>query len=295
MFWGIALKPGASHTLKEGSDLLHVSQACLADAKEGKSQLQVTDNNITYTIAVLEKDKNEMASLDLFFNTVSPATFINKGKSEIHLSGYFEMSNDMESEDGESIDEEVESDIEEEITSAASAKAAIAGLTKKAAAKPVEESEDDEEDEEDDGEEEDEEDEEDEEEGLIEEGSEDEDDEEMEDDEDDEEEDEEDEEDEEEDEEEEEEEVKPTKAANNKRPAATPAKEQPAAKAQKSAEPSADTFAKAIATYLKANGGKQSVSAIGGKVQRPAGVPKLKQFCATRKEFKVAGDVVELA
>jgi hypothetical protein len=126
MFWGIALKPGASHTLPEGSDLLHVSQACLADAKEGKCQLQVTDDNTTYTIAVLEKDKSDMASLDLFFNTAAPPTFINKGKSEIHLSGYFEMANDMGSDD-ESMDEEIESDIEEEaeIDSAAAAKAAI--------------------------------------------------------------------------------------------------------------------------------------------------------------------------
>ena len=276
MFWGIALKPGASHTLPEGSDLLHVSQACLADAKEGKCQLQVTDDNTTYTIAVLEKDKSDMASLDLFFNTAAPPTFINKGKSEIHLSGYFEMANDMGSDD-ESMDEEIESDIEEEaeIDSAAAAKAAIAGITKKAV-KAVEESEDDEEEEDDD------------EEGLIE--GEDEDDEE----EDDEEEDDEEEDDEEEDDEEEEaeeEEVAPK--ANNKRPAQVPAKQQPTEKVQKT-DASAD-FAKAIATFLKSNGGKQSVSAIGGKVARPAGVPKLKQFCATRKEFKVTGDIVQLA
>ena len=80
---------------------------------------------------------------------------------------------------------------------------------------------------------------------------------------------------------------------NNKRPAPA-AKEQPAAKNQKT-DASADTFAKAIAAFLKSNGGKQSVSAIGGKVPRPAGVPKLKQFCASRKEFKVDGDIVHIA
>lgn len=286
MFWGVVLKPGASHTLKEGSDLLHVSQACLADAKEGKCQIQVTDNNVTYTIAVLEKDKNEMASLDLFFNTVSPPTFINKGKTEVHLSGYFEMSNDMESEH-ESLDEEIDSDIEadEDITSAADANAAITGISKKAyiAAEEAEDDEEDDEDmiddeaEEDDEEEDDEEDEDDDEEEEDDEENEEEDDKEDE---------------EEDDEEEEEEEVAPMK--NNKRPAPVAAKEQPAAKAQK-ADPAAETYAKGIIAFLRTNGGKQSVSAIGGKVQKPAGVPKLKQFCVARKEFKVTGDLVELA
>ena len=287
MFWGIALKPGASHTLKEGTDLLHVSQICLSEAKEGKSQLQVTDNNITYTIAVLEKDKSEMASVDLFFNTVSPPTFINKGKSEIHISGYYEMSNEADSDD-ESIEEQEESDMEEEITSAVAAKAAVSAIAKKKAtpAKVAEEDEEEDEDleglvegsedEEDDEEDEDDDEEDDEEEEDGEEEDEEEDDEEEDD----------------EEEEEEEEEVKPK--ANQKRPATAPAKEQPAAKAQKS-DATPDNFAKAIATYLKQNGGKQTVSAIGGKVSRPAGVPKLKQFCATRKEFKVNGDVVELA
>ena len=286
MFWGIVLKPGASHTLTEGSDLLHVSQACLAEAKEGKCHLQVTDNNITYTIAVLEKEKNEMASLDLFFNTVAPPTFINKGKSEIHLSGYFEMSNEMDSED-ESIDEEVESDVEvgEEITSASAAKAAISGIAKKNS-KPVQEEEDEDEEmeEEDDEEVEDEEDE----------DEEDEDDEEGEE-EDDEEDEEDEEDDEEEEEEEEEEEKKEVNTKNNKRPAPAANAQQPAAKNQKTADNSGDSFAKSIVTFLKSNGGKQSVSAIGGKVPRPAGVPKLKQFCASRKEFKVNGDIVQLA
>jgi hypothetical protein len=294
MFWGIVLKAGASHTLPEGSDLLHVSQACLADAKEGKNMLQVTDNNVTYTLAVLEKDKSDMASLDLFFNTAAPPTFINKGKSEIHITGYFEMANGMESEDESMDDEEIESEIEEEeeeINSAAEAKKAIAGISKKAA-KALEESEDEEEgviEEESEDDDEDEEDDEDDEE--------DEDEEDEEDDEDDEEDDDEDEEDDDEDEDEEEEEeeeaVVPTKA-NNKRPAPAQTKQQPAEKVQKT-ENSADSFAKAISTFLKANGGKQTVSAIGGKVSRPQGVPKLKQFCVTRKEFKVTGDLVELA
>ena len=303
MFWGIVIKPGASHTLTEGSELIHVSQACLADAKEGKCQLQVTDNNVTYTIAVLEKDKAEMASLDLFFNTVTPPTFINKGKSEIHLSGYFEMSDEPESEE-DFDDEEIESEIEEEeeIENAAAAKAAIAGLSKKraAAAEIEEESEDDEEgliegseDEEMEDEEEDDEEEDDEEEDDDEEDEEeDEDDEEEDDEEDDEEEDDEEEDDEEEDEEEEEEEEE--EQPKGKRPAPAQPKNQPAPKTPKT-DNGPEVFAKSVVAFLKTKGGKSNISNIGGSVKRPAEVPKLKQFLAARKEFKLNGDNVELA
>jgi len=289
MFWGIVIKPGASVTLSEGSELIHVSQACLAEAKEGKCQLQVTDHNVTYTIAILEKEKNEMTSLDLFFNTVTPPTFINKGKSEIHLSGYFEMSNEPESED-EFDDEEIESEIdeeEEEVVNAAAAKAAIAGLSKKKAAAQVEESEDDEEGliegsdddedmEEDDDEEDDEEDDDEEEDDEEDDGEDDEEDD--------------DEEEDEEDDEEEEEEEQP----KSKRAAPTQAKNQPPAKNQKT-EASPEDFAKAVVAFLKTKGGKSNISNIGGSVKRPAEVPKLKQFLAARKEFKLNGDNVELA
>ncbi len=301
MFWAVALKPGASHTLPEGTDLLHVSQACIADAKEGKCQLQVNENNITYTIAVLEKDKTEMASIDLFFNTVSPPTFINKGKSEIHLSGYFEMSNEMDSEDegsmGEEEDEEIESEleeeeVEEEITTPAAAKAAVNGITKKSAIVEPEE-EDDEEDEEDE-----EEDDEDMEEGDEEDDEDDEEDDEEEED-DDEEDDEDDEEDDEEDDDEEEDEEEkeevPAKS-NNKRPAPVQVQKtaQPAAKNQK-VEATPESFVKAVVTFLKSKDGKASISAVGGSVQKPAGIPKLKQFLVSRKEFKITADTVELA
>jgi nucleophosmin 1 len=278
MFWAVALKPGASHTLPEGTDLLHVSQACLAETKEGKCQLQVNDNNVTYTIAVLEKDKNEMASLDLFFNTVAPPTFINKGKSEIHLSGYYEMSNDMGSEeDMESEDEEIESEIEEEeeISSAPAARAAITGASKKAVVEAEEE--DEEEEDSDDLEDED---------DL-------EDDDDMEDDDEDEEEDDEEEDDEEDEEESELEEEQPK--LNNKRPAAPVKSAQPAAKNQKTTESNPETFAKAVVAFLKTKDGKSSISAVGGSVQKPAAVPKLKQFLSSRKEFKVNADTVELA
>jgi len=279
MFWGCALKPGASHTLKEGSEILHISQVCLADGN-GKSLVQVNDTNSTYTIACLD-EKNTMVSLDLFFNTMAPPTFVNKGKSEVHLTGYFEMTNDAESDMGS--DEEEEEEISESeseevpVKNAADAKKAIAALSKKMAAVESESEE---------GEEDSEEDEEDFEEG---------------DDEDDEEDDEEDSEGdedmEEDDDEEESEAEEEAPKANNKRPAAAVSKQAPPQKVQKADDSaSTDSFAKQVAEFVKKNGGKQTVSAIGGKCQKPANVPgKLKAFLAARKEFKITGDMVALA
>ena len=275
MFWGAAIKAGASYSLPEGSDLLHVSQVCMAETKEGPCQLQVTDNNTTYTIAVLEKGKNEMASLDLFFNTVSPPTFINKGKSELHLTGYFELSHEGHDDD-EEMSEEEEEEGETEISNAAQAKKVIAGLKKAMAADDEDDDEDD--DEEEDGEEDEEEDDE-----------EDEEDDDEEEDGEDEEEDEE-----EEDEEEEEEEVVPAKKENNKRPAAANASSPQPQKSQKTEAGSPEDFVKQVGEFIKKNG-KQTIAALGSKVTKPASVQKLKAFLAGRKEFKISGDMVSLA
>ena len=111
MFWGIALKPNASYTLEDAEGLLlHLSTACLNDPKDSsKGYLQVKTPENTLTLAVLEKDKNDMASLDLFFPTSNPPTFFNNSKNEIHLTGYFEPENE---EDMDGMDDM--SDLEEE-------------------------------------------------------------------------------------------------------------------------------------------------------------------------------------
>ena len=279
MFWGIALKPGASHTLKEEEgSLLHLSTACLHEPKDAsKGSLQIKTEEGAYTIAVLEKDKHDMATFDLFFNTMAPPTFFNNSKNEVHLTGYFEM-------DGEA-DEDMMSDMSDEEETVSK----IQGVKKSAkAAKPVSESEDDEED---DDEEDDEELDSDMEgmEGL-------EDDEDDEDDDEDDEDDEEDDEDDEEEDEESEEEVKPAAKQvvnkNNKRPIESAA---PAAKAQKtSGTSSTDSYVKQVSEFLKKNG-KTTIGMIGAKVKKPEDLPKLKQFLLTRKEFKISGDNIEIA
>merc|ERR1712176_475267 len=105
-FWGCQLRPGEKYMVKaEDGNVLHLSQACLNKPTEGKNYLQVVDGSNKYAIAVLEKGKSEYASLDLFFR-VGQCGFLNKGASEIHLTGYFEPDN-MD-EDGDDDEEEEE-------------------------------------------------------------------------------------------------------------------------------------------------------------------------------------------
>jgi len=75
-------------------DILHLSQACLHEPKDGKNYIQVQVDGRTYALACLEKGKKEHDSFDLFFNP-SECTFMNAGKSEVHLTGYFEPDEDM--------------------------------------------------------------------------------------------------------------------------------------------------------------------------------------------------------
>jgi hypothetical protein len=270
MFWGLVLKPGASHTLKEEEGaLLHLSAACLHEPKDsGRCALQVKTDDGSFTLAVLQKESHEMASFDLFFNTMLPPTFHNAGKNEIHLSGYFELSGDDQSDLEDDEDEEIPSDEEDQ-------EAPIQGLKKKALPEPEEDDEDEDDDEDDEDDEDDDDMEEMDSDDL--EGFDDDD----------------------EDDEEEEEETKPVVAAvqkntNGKRPAA--AAQTPVAPASKSAKlDPAESYVSQLKEFLKANG-KTAVGQLGAKVKKPEAVSqKLKAFLLSRKEFKVVGDYVELA
>jgi len=150
-FWGCVLKPGQKNKINiSESDVLHLSQACLHQPAGGKNHLQVTAQGATYSIAILEKDKKEHETFDLFFDSAD-TVFSCKGNSEVHLTGYIEPT-----------DEGMESEEEELVAPRSSPKAAPAGSPKVASPKaspkksPVAppEDDDDEEDEEEDEEEE---------------------------------------------------------------------------------------------------------------------------------------------
>eukprot|EP00933_Yihiella_yeosuensis_P046429 TRINITY_DN41953_c0_g1_i1.p2 TRINITY_DN41953_c0_g1~~TRINITY_DN41953_c0_g1_i1.p2 ORF type:complete len:130 (+),score=52.36 TRINITY_DN41953_c0_g1_i1:76-465(+) len=113
-FWGCALAPGKKVAIEEnaGGQVLHLSQACLHAPQDGKNFLQVVEGNQTYAIACLQKGKSEYASFDLFFRAGS-CSFVNKGASEIHLTGYFEPDG-MGDDEGEESEEDMMEDDEEE-------------------------------------------------------------------------------------------------------------------------------------------------------------------------------------
>jgi nucleophosmin 1 len=102
-FWGCVLKPGQKKKIDiTEADVLHLSQACLHEPAGGKNHLQVTAQGTTYSIAILEKDKKEHETFDLFFDSAD-TVFSCNGKSEIHLTGYIEPTDegmeDSEEED----------------------------------------------------------------------------------------------------------------------------------------------------------------------------------------------------
>lgn len=96
-FWGVALKPNKPEkVLAPEGEILHLSQGCLHQPSAGKNYVQAKVDGKTYTIACLEKDKEEHTSFDLFFSA-EECVLTNKGSSEVHLTGYFEpksMSDD---------------------------------------------------------------------------------------------------------------------------------------------------------------------------------------------------------
>jgi len=272
-FWGCVLKPGQKKAVDVGdSDVLHLSQACLHDPKQGKNYLQVEVSGTTYSIACLEKDRREHDCLDLFFDSTT-TSFVCKGTSEIHLMGYIEPS-DFHDEESEE-----ESQQKQVLAKPGSPKAAPAALSPKHspkksphAAPQAQESDSD-----DFGEEN----EESEEEGL--EASE------MF-------EDEEEEEEHFEDEESEEESLPPAKAAGLAKSPKRKAEDAPGSPAKKpKADDSAaelDGFVKKMVAFLKTNG-KTNVGQLGSKVPRPAGVPKMKVVFEQHKDkFLVVGDAV---
>lgn len=301
-FWGLILKPGQKVPVESADgDILHLSQACLHAPKGGKNYLQVTDNEKTYVVACLEKDKVEHASFDLFFSTAS-CSFSSKGDSEVHLTGYFEPSQDLGDEEEEEEDEApppakkqspvaapkkspLAAPAKSPLSKPASPVAAPAKSPKlqaaeaKAKAKAAEEEEDDDEDD-DEGEEDEEE--------MDLEG-------------------EEEEEDLDEEEEEEEEEEAPPPAKNDKkRKAEAPPAQAPAKAAKKEAKKEApgspgkspaglDGYVKQIVEFIKKSDGKTKISMIGSKIPRPKEAPKLKQILEQNKDkFVLSGDDVQL-
>jgi len=119
MFYGVSVKPGQTVTLEPEAEVLHLSQACLADPKDGaKTYLSLDNEKGQFNLCVLQKDKCEHAALDLFLAGDSRTTFSVKGTSEVHLVGYWEPSaeSDDEMDDLEGLGRELEMDSDDDET-----------------------------------------------------------------------------------------------------------------------------------------------------------------------------------
>lgn len=113
-FWGVALKPGQIHEINDvDGDVLHLSHACLHEAKSSKPTCVTvcTNGEKPLTIASLTKGTRDFCDFDLFFSPHQVTKFQNTGDSEVHLTGYFEPgmggngSEDMEEDSDEEIPE----------------------------------------------------------------------------------------------------------------------------------------------------------------------------------------------
>eukprot|EP00928_Gymnodinium_smaydae_P100375 TRINITY_DN982_c0_g1_i1.p1 TRINITY_DN982_c0_g1~~TRINITY_DN982_c0_g1_i1.p1 ORF type:complete len:289 (+),score=107.67 TRINITY_DN982_c0_g1_i1:74-940(+) len=283
-FWGCVLKPGSKQKIEnpEG-DILHLSQACLHNPQDGKNYVQAIVAGKSYSIACLEKGKKEHDSFDLFFNP-QECSFSNAGKSEVHLTGYFEPDEGAEESESEaapvatkaaspkaSPKVQPKSPVQKALEAAAAAQAQKAASPKASPKKspaavpaPAADDSDDEDLEEE----------------LLEEGEE----EEM--------------------LEESEEEAAPPPKAGDKRKAspaqvpASPAKKAATAPAAAQGSPKAKpggeqaAYIKKLHDYLKQHG-KTSVSLLGSKVPRPKDAPKMKAiFDQNKNLFVVAGQDV---
>lgn len=261
-FWGEALKAGQKKKVQapEG-EVLHLSQGCLHEPKDGKNYIQAEVKGQPYSIACLEKGKQEHISFDLFFSA-GETTFVNKGTSEVHLTGYFEPDQ-LDGEGSESEDAApavpakkasplLAKAASPKVVAASSPKQSPKQLAAAAVAKAAAEEDDDEDEEE--------------EESIGGESDE----EEMD-----------------EDEEEEEEDE----------PAPPPAKKQKGepAKSSPKAAPMADGeagYVKALFDFLKKNG-KTPISKLGSSVSRPKDVPKMKQVLTKYADkFTIKGEDV---
>jgi len=126
MFDGLVIKGGESAELDaEHGEVFHLSQACLNDPRDGgKTYVKIVEGERSMVICCLQKDKCEHAPLDIFIHP-SQASFKVEGKNEVHLVGYWEPQGDSDDEGGdlnlmgdeaeESEGEDDESELEDEV------------------------------------------------------------------------------------------------------------------------------------------------------------------------------------
>ena len=120
-------------TPEDGGEVLHISQVCMSKPVDNnRTYLKIVQGSQSFAACVLQKDKVESCSVDLFLSAREGIQLaLEGGKNELSVIGYFEPEPESESEGeddmagfGEDSEEESdEEDVSEDETDGMSAPA----------------------------------------------------------------------------------------------------------------------------------------------------------------------------
>ncbi|XP_026189954.1 nucleolin [Cyclospora cayetanensis] len=96
------LKPGQTVKVapEDGGEILHISQVCMSKPVDGnRTYLKVVQGSQSFAACVLQKDKQESCSVDLFLSAREGIQLaLEGGKNELSVIGYFEPEPESESD-----------------------------------------------------------------------------------------------------------------------------------------------------------------------------------------------------
>ncbi|KAL8453584.1 hypothetical protein Emag_001803 [Eimeria magna] len=102
MMFARNLKPGQAVkvTPEDGGEILHISQVCMSKPVDGnRTYLKIVQGSQSFAACVLQKDKQESCSVDLFLSAREGLQLtLEGGKNELSVIGYFEPEPESESE-----------------------------------------------------------------------------------------------------------------------------------------------------------------------------------------------------
>ncbi|CDJ58872.1 Chromosome III, complete sequence, related, partial [Eimeria maxima] len=122
MMFAKNLKPGQAVkvTPEDGGEVLHISQVCMSKPVDNnRTYLKIVQGSQSFAACVLQKDKVESCSVDLFLSAREGIQLaLEGGKNELSVIGYFEPEPESESEGEDDMagfgeDSEEESDEED--------------------------------------------------------------------------------------------------------------------------------------------------------------------------------------
>eukprot|EP00993_Chasmostoma_nieuportense_P004818 NODE_5466_length_650_cov_27.915870_g5302_i0.p1 GENE.NODE_5466_length_650_cov_27.915870_g5302_i0~~NODE_5466_length_650_cov_27.915870_g5302_i0.p1 ORF type:complete len:180 (-),score=67.09 NODE_5466_length_650_cov_27.915870_g5302_i0:48-587(-) len=104
-FFGLQIEADKKYrqTPPEGVHL-HLSQAALPLGAKGRASLKVTINDKTFCLCTLQAGVIDQCALDLNFSSSQEVCFMSEGAAvPIHITGYYEVSEEFPEDDEEDI------------------------------------------------------------------------------------------------------------------------------------------------------------------------------------------------